>query len=307
MLERKLILDPGAWTMKLYDPKSKSVSAERSCYYQDHEQIIVGKPALQAYWEQGKSRLRYPLSQGEIQGDIEPVFDRVSEKAQISSRLLKPSLMVILPEDVLEKQRKVWSQIGLNKGFRKVDFVSTMDVMKRDCGVVVHAGWSCTEIGLFYGGKLISWTKLMYGGREMDEQIIDHVASSSKALIFNEDAAVMKEMASSAFWEQRTPMLGCTALNYTSQFVHLDVPSTSLWPMMESVLDQIVQWTRDLITKQGAEIMEALLARDISLSGGLAKCYGLQQMLEQEVHTKVSIESEPEDILLKKAVRCKGR
>lgn len=306
MFERKIVLDPGAWSMKIRDARNKRSFETRSCIYKDKEETIPGSEALQAYWDKGKSALRYPISQGEVIGDIEPIFSDLLEKSRMNNGLLKPTLLVVLPQEV-QDQKEMWLKTATDKGFRKVQFASTMDILASDLdldtGLVIHAGYSCTEIAVYYAGRQVQYAKIMYGGREADEKIAEYLANHYKSLVMLEDAAELKERASKAFWQGRNPRLGCAALDYTNTFVRLEFPALELWPAIQSVEEQIVLWARNLTSRCTPSILESVLENPIRLSGGMAECFGLQQMLEDGLSAQVEVVSDPEQIMLESGVK----
>lgn len=300
MMERKVILDPGAYSFKMLDIRSRHAYEIRSCMYRHKGEQIYGVQALQAYWEKGKSRILYPFSQGKTLLDIRGILRQLAESSGLLRRLLKPRALVILPQDILEEEKSSWISACTNVGFRKVDFVSTMDLLAVENGLVIHAGHSCTEMAVYHHSSQIAYQKLMFAGMQMDEKIVDRIAGEYKALVFNEDAAELRMRSSEAFQQKRNPRLSCTVLDYTSHYVRLEIPALQLWPAMEEVLMQIVYWARDLVAQHGAAVMETVLSSPIRISGGLAGCYGLRQMLEEQLGAAVEVAENPSYALLYK-------
>lgn len=307
MFEKVLILDPGAFSFRLFDPKKNRVCSVRTCYIEENGKAVTGKKAFEAYWTGEGKEIRYPVSQGHVTGRIEPLLAELFREAEIDSFALRPSLKVIVPDDITEQEKEEWKQIGLKHCLRKVSFVRSLDLLKKENSMVVHAGHSCTEIAVWKGNRLAAHQKIIFGAGQIDEGIIQMIQHKWKCLLFPEDASVLRTAASRAFWARRNPLLSCTVYDYTGQYVRISFPASDLWPAFQSVFGQIAMWASSLVARTGVETMESVLANPVHLSGGLAGCYGLVQTLQDALKAKVIAHSDLENVLLERAVSMPGK
>lgn len=302
MFEKTMILDPGAWSVRLYDPGKRVIQSCRSVYFQKEKgKADAGSKAFETFWKLEKNQLKYPLSQGRVLMDIKPVLAEVLQGSGLQEGLLKPSVLVILDQQADGKQKEIWKQSLLECGFRRVRFIHTMDLMARDFQLVIHAGHSSTEIAVYNKGVQLAYSKIIYAAAQIDQQISDWIARRYRALIFQEDAAALRLSASRAFFEGRNPKLSCTVLDCTNQYVRITMDAMELWPMMQEVFHQIILWAKQVLSRCELPVLEQVLQRPILLSGGLSACFGLRQMLESQLHMKVQIVKGSQDALLKAA------
>lgn len=306
MFEKQVIIDPGAYEMKLLESRSLKQSAVRTCFCRNGKEIIVGKEAQKAYWENSRARMIYPLHQSIAAKDTVYVIDALLDESRVLKTLLKPSATILLPEEA-SYTREFWVRALQERGFRKVSFLAPEEVLKLEYGIVIDAGFSSTDIYFYHDYQLIESKKLIFGGQQMDEAIVERLAGRYKALVHGEDACELKNRASAAFAENRNPVLSCAALDYTSRFVRLHFPAYELWKPMESVLSQIVLWIKDLIAKLPSDIKADLLSTPIFVCGAMAECYGLKDLLESELNTQVEIAPDPGRYVMKKAARSRKR
>ena len=294
-------MDPGACSLKLYEPLEQKVFSIRSVMAADHGEQYLGEEAFELFWDKGSGVIRHPVDQGILSGDITPLFLKLVSKCAMDRHIFKPSLRVLLSPDAESQQKDKWIRMAEKAGFRKVFFSDPASELKVDTGLVIHAGCSCTVISIWRGGRLLAEKKIIFAGRQIDEAIMDYVAKKYRSLMFYEDAAALKVAASNAFFQQKNPVLSCTVLNRHNQYERISVKASELWPAMSQVLEQIVIWTRELVSQLELSNVAAVLQQPVHLSGGLAACYGLRQMLAEQLNAEVIVPEEPENELVKKA------
>lgn len=301
MFEKTIVLDAGSYQFRAYDPARKEVRHLRNVWAVDGEsrRIRISDEAFKAYWNARQGNpLVYPMEKGKITKDIQPVFDSMIDALHLDSYLMKPNALVILHSMDDENQREIWKQKCLEAGFRKVRFQSPLERLNVKDQVLIHTGYSGSELVIYAGNRRLAHQQIIFGGKEMDRAIQEYIGKTYKALIFEEDAAALKEAASKAFYENRNPRFSCIALDQTGQYVQLEFPALDLWPSMEKVEKQIVMWMKDLLSQIGVDQMERVLKKPLLLCGGLAQCFGLKEMLEQEIGCKVSTARDSEDVLV---------
>lgn len=301
MFEKVLTIDPGASSLKLYEPAADEVVSERTVMASRDGKQYVGEEAFELFWEKGSGVLKHPVDQGMLAGDLTPLFMKLVSQAQLDRHLFKPSLRVLLTREAKEEQMEKWIRMGEKAGFRRVLFSDPVNELKKETGLVIHAGFSYTRLAAFRSGHLLDEKKIIFAGRQIDEAIMEYVANTYRSLMFYEDAAALKKAASDAFWNQKNPVLSCVVLDQRSQYVRLSIRASELWPAISGVLKQIVMWARELVSQLGLENMEEVLKYPVYLTGGLANCYGLRQMLEEQLNTNVIVLEEPENWLVKNA------
>lgn len=284
MLAHWIALDPGSNLLRLYDYSRQKEIKIKSCIALNQDKLIAtGKDALgYVYSAQRTIQVKYPIKQGNINGDITPLIKAALKELKVSQNIFKPCMVVCLNEAVDMSQRQKWQQQLILSGIRKVEFVNTMELLaSEEACFIIHAGHSCTEIGIYAYGQTFAHKMVYFSGSSMDEKIKTIIAQKTNCLIWDEDASALRETVSQAFYSHKNAMLQCHALDRFGKVTQIQVLSSDIWPAMEEEIKQIVLWARQCYMNMGNEMKERLMRNGIHLSGGLASCFGLKEALSQ--------------------------
>lgn len=293
MFERWFLLDAGAYEIRLHDvskhtdAKIRNIMAVKNnqplCYGQEAIRCIYGDPMIQ---------IRYPIWEDTIESSTASILHHCMGVLEADQSLLKPCIYMAIPDWYSEEMKIKWQHILLDTGIKKTRFISNMELLQvKEACLVIHAGHSYTEIGIYVNGTCRSYKKIFFAGSRVDEQIKRIVATRTNCLISTEDARALKEAASDAFWKNKNVQLSCTAFDRYQRLGQIAIRAWDLWPGMEMVEQQIVLWAKQCFKEQPFQMKEAILKTGIRLSGGLSHCFGLVQLLEQAfrcpvLHTK---------------------
>ncbi|MBQ0064610.1 MAG: rod shape-determining protein [Firmicutes bacterium] len=296
MFEHWYVIDPGAYSVKLLDIRGKKRTAIHSCIaYQGEEIVAVSKDAYQYIYEAShKVRIKPILNHSQMLNPMNPVIRKAFEMLEVEKNIFKPGVIVLTPTEFSGEQKDIWQNEMFQSGVQKVVFHNLMEVAAlNDSGIVIHAGHSYSEIGLFFKGKMISHKTIFFAGKQMDEQIQRLVAQKSQCLISEEDACSLKEKATQAFRNKSKDPIQCYGYNRYQQFVVLNIKPADIWPAMENVIHQIAMWAKDELNKLDGEKKLVIQQGGVYLSGGLAECYGMQSILSRELHVSCDKISKP--------------
>ena len=305
MLESSYYIDAGAWNIRLYDPKTRTIYSTRSCRLQKNPKIW-GREALEKVWESNSESLVYPFSDGQIQLDPGSILTGLFEKYPTDRCWMIPSLKALCPDDSQEQTDR-WIIHCLSKGFRSVSLLNPFACGSIQNGFHIHAGASRTHFVLYSESEIIEFDSISLGGLSIDRAIASELARVFKVLITPEDAAALKEAASNAMNAGKNATLTVTGLDQHNQYVQISFKAADLWGCMESVLSRIVSNAAGFICRRGPEVMERALSYPVTLSGGLASCFGLAQLLETQLKTAVHVTDHPDTWMIDQYAKAKNR
>lgn len=134
--------------------------------------------------------------------------------------------------------------------------------------------------------------------KQVDELIQKKIAKMTNCMIGIEDANALKQAASQALWKGKNATLLCTAINSHNEYVQIQCKAMDLWPCMENVIQQITLWAKQCMESVSIEMKETIHQNGILLSGGMAYCFGMRQLLQQELNHPVICTEKPEDDLI---------
>lgn len=295
MFDHWLAMDAGSYSIKLYDYSSKKESEIRNVVaVEKNEVIAVGRAAFEyIYGDQRRVQVKYPLECGHVITDFSKVLEEGIDLLK-SRSIFKPSMMVVLPSEILENDVDLWQKNMSIAGIQKMKFVRVMDVLQTEepC-FIIHAGHSYTELGIYARGCEFVHKTIHFAGKQVDEEIQKIVAQKTRCLITQEDACHLKEEASDLFWKKRNKKIGCVGMDRFQKYVRVEIDAIELWSAMKPIFQQIALWAKQVFLNVGMEMKEQILRDGVLLSGGLASCFGLRQMIEQSIGCPIVCTKEP--------------
>lgn len=296
MFERWFALDIGAYEIRLYDQNRHMDAKMRTVMAMEKGELIaLGQDAFSYLYKGPKVEVRYPIWEDDIDASLSRLLKKCFEKLEIGQSLLKPCILLAIPDWYDEERKLSMERILLDSGIKKIRFITNTDLLwTREACFLIHAGHSYTEMGIYVNGTRRAYKKISFAGSRIDDQIKKAVATKTNCLITSEDACSLKHACSDVFWKNRNASLQCHAMDRYQHLGQITISASDLWPALEMVEKQIVLWAKQCFKEQSLDLKQALLQKGIHLSGGLAHCFGLPQMLEQAFGCPILVSSAPE-------------
>ncbi|EOS59530.1 hypothetical protein C815_02113 [Firmicutes bacterium M10-2] len=305
MFERWYILDVGAHTFRLYDMKEDQMIRFPACYSVSEGKVEkVGKEAMQyVYKDQRKYKVHYPLEDGFLMHDLGILVHEGLKRAHAHERLMKPSLLVLVPFSLPESEREKWNDILLSQGVKKVRFITMIDLGEKDLEsqFFISVGHTICEMAIFIQGNCVIRKSIPFAGKQVGEAIQMCVAKKTNCLISYEDANALMVTASSLFSEHKSGVLNAAAFDRYQKFVNVQIQSNDLWPCFLEVEKQIAWWAKSLFETIPLPAQEKIASHGVRLMGGLAPLFGLSHLLSESLGCLVVCSRDPEYDMLKKA------
>lgn len=299
IFERWFGLDPGSHTFRIYDYTSSRQASVRSLYGMDNGQIeSVGQDALlYTYKEKPRYQVRWPLQDDGLHKDLGPLIAKAMEQAGGDRYFFKPSFLVALDDDA--DLRTAWKEALLACGAKKVEFVEPLTFLQvQEEGIFIQAGYAHTRIGLYTDKGQAAKMKIDWGGLQIAMAIEQMLLKEHRFLISDEDALQLLEQSSALLNAHVNGQLQVYGMFSNGTYGTLSLRALQLWPCMRDVFEQIVHWTRSLLTSLPKQEQEQLLEKGIVLSGGLASAFGLEGMLGQFFECPITKSGHPDlDVL----------
>lgn len=301
MFDHWYALDLGGHKCRFYDYMEEKECTLRTCVaWNKKKPLAIGQAALPyVYQDQRKTMVKYPLDYNRIMSSLVPIVKEGLEQLKTPHTVFRPRALVVVPTETEESQLLNWQKEMNEAGITKIDFMTVMDALQTlEPTMIIHSGHTYTEIGVYAHEKRIALKTIFYAGKQVDEFIQKRIAEMTNCLISSEDACALKEAASNALWKGKNATLMCNASNQRNEYVQIQVKAMDLWPCMESVIQQVTLWAKQCMERVSIETKEMIHQNGILLSGGMANCFGMRQILEQELNHPVICTEKPEDDLL---------
>lgn len=289
MFTKWYALDAGAYMFRLYDIHGEKWNECRSCYGIKEGNIEeIGISALPFEHMDYKHKVQYVMEKGKIKQDPTPILSKMIEELRPQTHLFRPSFVVSLPMNAQEADKLQWKKVLMTLGAKQVRFIPCLQVLDKDVyNFEIHVGHSLCQIALYENGTLRFQKAISLAGKRMDEVIQEKVGKMYNCLISLEDANAIKKAISDVLWQNKNGTISCWGMNRYQKYEKIEVRAFDVWPCMEEVEKQIAQEVWQCFQQMGMITRQKVCRNHVRLSGGMASCFGLRQMLEKELYCPI--------------------
>lgn len=248
-----------------------------------------------------------------------PLSDGVISDFEITERMLRhfidkvasnrfsfrvrPKIILGIPLDVTEVERKAVEDAALQAGAREVFLVEESMAaaigarlpVQESCGnMIVDIGGGTTEIAVVSLGGIVTWKSLPIAGSELTEDIINYAREKYSLLIGERTAEEIKIKIGSVFPLKKplqTIMRGRDLVSGLPR--EQTISDDEVREAMQRTIKTLVTNIRDAIELTPPELVADIYSRGVVLSGGGALLRGLGDLVHMEVKVPVYITDDP--------------
>lgn len=270
--------------------------------------IAVGEEARKMVGKNPKYiTLSYPLEKGVI-SDFEVAekmlkyfFDKIfQENYNFASR---PSVIIAIPLDVTEVEKKAVEDAALAAGAGKVYLVeeimaaaigARLPIHSASGSMIVNLGGGKTEIAVISLYGVVIWKSLNVAGEEMNKNIIQYGRDNFNLLIGEKVAESIKIKAGSAFEQEeeiKVEMRGRDLLSGLPK--EIIVTDSQIRQAMSSSVNVITDAIRSVLEVTPPELVADIYERGIVLCGGGAQLNGIDKLIAKEAEIPVRVADDP--------------
>jgi rod shape-determining protein MreB and related proteins len=215
----------------------------------------------------------------------------------------KPLVVVGIPSDVTEVERRAVQDAALTSGARKAYLIEEPMAAAIGAGLpvedpggvfVVDIGGGTTEIAVISLGGIVLNRSLRVAGDEMDQAIVHYLRMRYSLLIGVTSAEdIKKEIGSAIPQKQELSHVVRGRDLETGLPKSVKVSSTEIREALGTVLQQIVGRVSDTLEEAPPELVSDIMDKGITLTGGGAMIKGFDQMMSDAVGIPVWVPDEP--------------
>lgn len=282
-------------------------------YEGDGSQITaVGVEALRiaSNYNGGGVKLSRPILEGSI-------IDTDGAKALISSLLerlcnykmsafSRYNVTCVVPCCMNSIDKKTIETTFLSLGAKQVNFVETpvADSFKlfRDFrarqGVVMNIGYDCTDIAAVCAGGIIAGCTAYHAGQHLTKALIERIKAKYLIQLSYEQGEYLKVTCASLY-SNDSSVCAVTGQNVQSgEMESVNVSSKELYDTVVEFARKYVKLIQGVIASVPADILTALKADGVMLSGGGARLAGLDMFLQNELSIPVRVADFPDEVTI---------
>lgn len=249
----------------------------------------------------------------------EPLVDGVVSDFEIAEKMLKhfiekthretfsvvprPRVVISIPLDITEVERKAVEDAVLNAGAREVFLLeepmaaaigSRIPIEDSSGHMMVDIGAGTTSIAVIALGGIVSQRSLRMAGNELNKNIINYIRDHFNLLLGEKTAEDAKKMIGSAFKGDEileAKVRGRDVLTGLPRELLID--SNHMREATARSINMIVESIKMVLENTPPELVADIYERGILLSGGTSLLRGLDERISTEISIPVSIVDDP--------------
>ena len=304
-LDRKLCIDLGSDTIKIYDNKTDMYDVEKdiAAVYKRTNIIAVGNEAYEMLDMVPKSiKLNVPITSGRISDvmHVESLLHYILfSKLRILS--LTADLYFSVPPDMTEIERRAYASISKRGKLKNCDIYliekpyadaagMDVDITRTRGSMILNIGDMNADLAVIADKRIILNRSLPLAGRRINEAIISSVRNKNRLSVSYKTADDLKQQL--ATLEPNALPGGVMASGVdTGSGLPRDgyVSSGAVCGALRSIADELVVEIKSFLERTPPQILDYVLADGISLAGGTSKIPGLADYLSEALNCPIKV------------------
>ena len=273
---------------------------------QTRDVVAVGEQARRMYGRTPAGLVvEQPLREGRIRS-----FDLLSKMLRYFMRKVvgkraafRPRILLALPGGMAPSERQTLVDLMVDAGVRSVVPVDESVASAIGAGMRIDqpygrmnidVGGGRTNVSVFSFGHQIVWDILGVGGDRFDDAIIDYVRKKHNLLIGARTAEELKINIGAARMRGTTlTMDACGRSLVTGLPRAVTVSSEEMIEALDEALRELLGALHRIIERTPPELASDIFDEGITLSGGGAQLFGLEEVLSDQLRIRVTLADEP--------------
>ena len=273
---------------------------------QTRDVVAVGEQARRMYGRTPAGLVvEQPLREGRIRS-----FDLLSKMLRYFMRKVvgkraafRPRILLALPGGMAPSERQTLVDVLVDAGVRSVVPVDENVASAIGAGIRIDqpygrmnidVGGGRTNVSVFSFGHQIVWDILGVGGDRFDDAIIDYVRKKHNLLIGARTAEELKiNIGAARMRGANLTMDACGRSLVTGLPRAVTVSSEEMIEALDEALRELLGALHRIIERTPPELASDIFDEGITLSGGGAQLYGLEEVLSDQLRIRVTLADEP--------------
>ncbi len=279
--------------------------------YVKNEGIVISEPTL-VIARRGDKK---PLAVGE---DAQRMYGMIANydatvllirafinKAVGESNLAKPRLVMSIPSEIDEVNRKALMAAVRSCGLKKVYLIEKplaaaigagLSVFEPEGCMVVDVGGGTTEIAVISLGGMVVSQSIPVGGIKMDEAIVNHIKHEFKLLISTKTAEEVKLDLASALPSESNASVRIRGRDLLSpSALEIEYTAQQAYGAVREPCKAILTAIKWVLERTPPELASDIMRNGIYLTGRAAQLESLDRYISDELNIKVILAKEPGD------------
>lgn len=242
-----------------------------------------------------------PLRDGVISdyNITERMLKEFIKKSYGKSKITAPKVMVCVPSQATEVEKRAVIDATRNSGAKKVHLIEEplaaaigagLDITKPNGSMIVDIGGGTTDIAVISLGGVVVRSSIKVAGDSFDDAIIKFVRNKYKIMIGEKTAEELKINIGSAFKGSRNVSSNMKGRNLITGLPdEITISSDEIYEALKESVSLIVESVKVVLEKTPPELAADIIEKGILMTGGGSLLYGLDKLIEHETGVSVEI------------------
>jgi len=215
----------------------------------------------------------------------------------------RPRVVIGIPLDVTEVERKAVEDAALSAGAREVLLIeepmaaalwARLPVRDATGHLIVDIGGGTTEIAVISLGGVVTWRSLRIAGDELTEAIIQYARDHFNLLLGDKSAEEIKVKIGSAVELDKPLEMKMRGRDLMTGLPReVNITDAQIRESLQKILKLIVENVKTTIESTPPELVADVYEGGVMLSGGGALLKGLDKLLSEQLSIPVQVIDDP--------------
>lgn len=304
-------IDLGTCNLKIFCKATGKVINEKNTI------AIVNKNQLYAFGDDAYAmyekapdsiKVSFPVVNGVIAdyNNMQMMIGELLEK-HAKSHIKGAEFIVAVPTDITEVEKKAFFDLFYKSRFKPrsvllcekpiADAVGlNLDVNSPTGFMIVNIGADTTEISVISLGGLVLSDLLHFGGKRIDESIINYLKRNFSLVIGQKTAMHLKETLGCAIAQDEETAATIVGRDVVSGLpIEMQITSTIVYEAIKDPLNTICNSIKMILEKTPPELARDIIHAGIYITGGSSKIQRLDELFTQITNIRVNTCEFPEE------------
>jgi len=218
-------------------------------------------------------------------------------------RLFKPEIVINVPVGSTSTEKKAVWDAAEGIGAKKVYLIkspiaaaigSGIDIFSSSGNMIIDVGGGKTEVAVISLGDIVAYSSVRFGGKKMDQAIIDYIRKKRNLVIGEQTAESAKIEIGSAFAPKKDNRMEISGSNTISGLPEsVIIHSSDIATAVKPVINEIILAVKQVLQKTPPELSSDVMDKGIAISGNGASLRGFDELLTKVTGVPCQIVEEP--------------
>lgn len=215
----------------------------------------------------------------------------------------RPRLLMSIPLDVTEVEKKSVEDVGFQAGARQVFLIeqpmaaaigARLPVQESIGNFIAEFGGGITQLAVISLGGIVTWKSLQLAGNTLDRDIINYVREKFNLLLGTQSAEEVKKKIGSAWPDKESQEMKVRGRDLVTGLPReITITAEQVRDAIQHSLDGIAEAIKSTIETTPPELVSDIYERGVILSGGGALLRGLDKFISKKCHVPAHVTDDP--------------